>query len=99
MRKYELMLILQADADESVVSRVVERVGQVIGEHGGSVGNIDRWGRRRFSYEIDKQTEGYYVVVELTAEPGSITELERVLALADDVIRQKVVVAPPKAAA
>ncbi len=86
------MLILPAEADESVVGQAVERITKVVAEGGGAVGNIDRWGRRRFAYEIAKQHEGYYVVVEFTAEPTVITELERTLHLADEVLRFKVVV-------
>jgi len=86
------MLILPAEADESVVGQAVERITKVIAEGGGAVGNIDRWGRRRFAFEIAKQHEGYYVVVDFTAEPAVIAELERTLHLADEVLRFKVVV-------
>lgn len=86
------MLILPAESDEAVVSQASDRIAKVIGESGGAVGSIDRWGRRRFAYDIAKQKEGYYVVVEFTAEPGAITELERTLHLADEVLRFKVVV-------
>ena len=47
----------------------------------------DTWGRRRLAYEIAHHTEGYYVVVGFTAEPGALQELDRVLSLADEVIR------------
>ena len=91
MRKYELMIILPAEAEESHVVAVVDRVKQSISADGGEVGNIDRWGRRRLAYEIDKQGEGFYVVVEFTALPSSIVPLERALTLADEVVRHKVV--------
>src|SRR5438105_1059580 len=80
---YEIMVILRADADESVVGTVVDRITKVVGSGGGEVGDINRWGRRRFAYEIDDQTEGYYVVIKFTAEPETQPELERVLNLAD----------------
>ena len=86
------MLILPAEADESVVSTATERIAKVIGEAGGKLGKMDRWGRRRFAYEIDKQSEGYYVVAQFTADPEVITELERTLQLADEIVRFKVVV-------
>jgi small subunit ribosomal protein S6 len=94
LRDYEVMLILPADADESVVETATNRIANVIEAGGGKVGNIDRWGKRRFAYEIDHQTEGYYVVAGFAAEPGAQLELERVLNLADEVIRFKVLVAP-----
>jgi len=86
------MLILPAEADESVVSAALDRITRAVSDGGGEVGNVDRWGRRRLAFEIDKQHEGYYVVVEFTADPGVITELERILHLADEVMRFKVVV-------
>ena len=92
MREYEVMLILPPDADESVVATTVDRIRRTIADAGGDVGNIDRWGRRRFAYEIDKQTEGYYVVVAFKADPAVLAELDRGLSLADEVVRFKVVV-------
>lgn len=92
LRSYEVMLILPSEADESVVQGALDRITRIVSEGGGQVGKIDRWGRRRFAFEISKQHEGYYVVAEFTADPGVIKELERTLHLADEVIRFKVVV-------
>jgi small subunit ribosomal protein S6 len=86
------MLILPPEADESVVSGAMDRITRIVADGGGEVGKIDRWGRRRLAFEIAKQSEGYYLVVEFTAEPAVIAELERTLHLVDDVIRFKVVV-------
>ena len=58
--------------------------------------NIERWGRRRFAYEIDDRNEGYYVVVTFSAEPVAQAELERTLNLADEVLRHKVIVLPAR---
>jgi small subunit ribosomal protein S6 len=91
LREYEAMLILPAEADESVVATAVDRIAKA----GGEVTKTDRWGRRRFAYEIDDQTEGYYVVVQFSAEPAGQVEMERALTLADEVIRFKVLVRPP----
>jgi len=85
------MLILPAEADESVVTRVVERINTSLSGGKGQVGKLDRWGRRRLAYEIAHQAEGYYLVADLEADPAAIAELERVLHLADEVIRFKVV--------
>jgi small subunit ribosomal protein S6 len=88
------MLILSAEADEALVGTAVDRIAKAVSAEGGVVGKIDRWGRRRFAYEIDKQTEGYYVVVRFSAEPSTQPQLERALHLADEVIRHKVIVLP-----
>lgn len=90
------MLILPAEADEALVGTAVGRVEKAATEHGGALGSIDRWGRRRFAYELQKQTEGFYVVVTFTAEPTAQAELERTLNLADEVIRHKVMLLPEK---
>ena len=92
MRKYEIMLILPAEADDQAVSAVVERIKSVIDGSGGEVSKVDSWGRRRLAYEIDKRSEGVYVVAEMSADPASIRELDRVMTLADDVVRFKVLV-------
>ena len=95
MREYECMLILPAEADEALVSTAIERIDKVISPSGGAIGALDRWGRKRFAYEIDRTNEGYYVVVRFSAEPSVQPELERVLKLADEVIRHKILHAPP----
>lgn len=86
------MLILPASADESFVSATVERISRIVGQAGGAVESVDRWGRRRLAFEIARQTEGYYVVVSFTSGPDVIAELERSLHLAEEVVRFKVVV-------
>ena len=91
MREYEVMLTLPPDAEEAVVDGVVERITGILSERGGEVSKVDKWGRRRLAYEIAHNTEGFYVVVGFKAEPAAIPELDRVLSLADEVIRFKVV--------
>ena len=97
MREYEIMFILPAEADEALVGTAVDRITKVVSTSGGEVGKIDRWGRRRFAYEIAHQTEGYYVVVRFRAEPETQQELDRTLKIADEVIRHKVLLLPEKA--
>jgi small subunit ribosomal protein S6 len=94
LRKYEIMLILPADADDEVIGGITERISQVLSPAGGSVGKVDRWGKRRLTYPIHRQSEGFYLVVECQADPSTIKELDRVLSLADQVIRFKVSVRP-----
>ncbi len=86
------MLILPPEADESVVGGAVDRITKLVSEGGGEVGKVDRWGRRRLAFEIARQSEGYYVVVEFKSDPSAIIELDRTLHFADEVLRFKVVV-------
>jgi small subunit ribosomal protein S6 len=88
------MLILPAEADEATVGTATDRISAVAAKHSGQVRNVERWGRRRLAYEIDRRNEGYYVVVTFSAEPAAQVELERALNLADEVLRYKVIVLP-----
>ena len=99
MREYECLLILPAEADEATVGTATGRIERVVAKHSGQVRSVDRWGRRRLAYEIDRRTEGYYVVVTFGAEPAAQGELDRVLNLADEVVRYKTVVLPRSRAA
>jgi small subunit ribosomal protein S6 len=85
------MLIVDPDAEEAVLTGVVDRVSGIITGGGGEVKKVDRWGRRRLTFEIDRRTEGQYVVIRFQAEPEAVEQLERALHLADEVIRHKVV--------
>jgi small subunit ribosomal protein S6 len=91
LRKYEIMLILPAEADDKVIGGVTDRISQILSEGGGAVEKVDRWGKRRLTYEIRRQSEGFYLIVQCQSDPAAIKELDRVLSLADEVIRFKVV--------
>ena len=91
MRKYEIMLILPAETDDKLIGSVTDRISQVLSQGGGQVEKVDRWGKRRFTYEIARQSEGFYLIVECQADPAVMKELDRVLSLVDEVIRFKVV--------
>ncbi|MGH2557172.1 MAG: 30S ribosomal protein S6 [Actinomycetota bacterium] len=92
MRKYEIMFILPPEADDQVIQGVTDRISQVLEESGGKVTSVNKWGKRRLAFELNRQSEGFYVVAEFEAEPEAIKELDRVLALVDEVARFKVVV-------
>jgi small subunit ribosomal protein S6 len=89
-QKYELMVILDPSIDERTVAPSLDRFLGVIRNDGGTVDNVDIWGRRRLAYEIAKHTEGIYAVVQLTATSASTQELNRQLGLSEAVLRTKV---------
>jgi len=99
MRAYELMVIIDAELDDEVIDATVKRIAEQIGQRGGTVRKEDRWGRRRFAYEINHKAEGYYAVFNLVAEPGALDDFERSLRLADDVVRHKLIRLPDAEAA
>jgi small subunit ribosomal protein S6 len=94
VRTYEIMLILPPDADDHVVGGVTDRISTVVGERGGEISRVDRWGKRRLTYELRRHSEGVYIIVECQADPGIVKEVDRVLTLADEVLRFKIVVRP-----
>jgi small subunit ribosomal protein S6 len=91
MRHYEVMIILDPSLEDKDVKAGVDKLLATVTSRGGKVGNIDHWGKRRFAYEIAHQNEGYYAVVTLEATPETVDEFSRVLGLADNVIRHKVI--------
>jgi small subunit ribosomal protein S6 len=93
MRAYELMVIIDAELDDEAIDTTVKRIADLIGQRGATVKREDRWGRRRFAYEINHKFEGYYVVFEFVGG-SELDQLERALRLADETVRHKVVRLP-----
>ena len=90
MRPYEIMVILDPTLDERTVAPSLETFLNVIRKDGGSVDKVDIWGRRRLAYEIAKHAEGIYAIVDVQAEPKTVSELDRQLNLNESVLRTKV---------
>jgi small subunit ribosomal protein S6 len=88
--QYELMVILSPEIDERQVAPNLDKFLKVITNDGGSIENVDIWGKRRLAYEIQKKTEGIYAVVNFTATSDTTKELDRQLNLSDIVFRTKV---------
>ena len=90
MRHYELLVILDPGLDERTVQPSLETFLNVVRSDGGSVEKIEVWGKRRLAFEILKNPEGIYAVLEVTCEPATISELDRQLGLNESVLRTKV---------
>jgi small subunit ribosomal protein S6 len=90
MHQYELMVILDPEIDERTVAPSLDKFLGVIRNDGGSIENVDIWGRRRLAYEINKKNEGIYAVVNFTATSAATQELDRQLKLSEAVMRTKV---------
>ncbi len=91
LRQYEVMVILDPELDERTVAPSLDTYLNVVRQSGGSVENVDVWGKRRLAYEINKKSEGIYAVIDLTAEPAAVKELDRQLTLNESVVRTKVI--------
>jgi small subunit ribosomal protein S6 len=93
MRKaYELTFIVRLDPNEEVINDAVNQVQSwVEANQLGQVTKIDRWGRRKLAYEIDKQRDGYYVLMEADIDPANLPELERNLKISASILRYLIV--------
>lgn len=93
MRQYEVMTIHRPEMNEADTRSRVDEIGALLTARGATVGDSDFWGKRRFTYEINHLTEGYYSVVSFGVD-GDLTALEdldRALSLSDAVVRHKIV--------
>lgn len=92
MRNYELVCIIQPDLDETAFKGAVEKIQGWVTEAGGTVDKVDIWGRRRLAYNIHKQREGKYVLLNLTINPKSTSDLERNIRFLEPVMRHMLTV-------
>jgi small subunit ribosomal protein S6 len=91
MRPYEVMVIFDPDVEERSVQPTLDQYLTVITKGGGTVDNVDIWGRRRLAYEIRKKSEGIYAVINLTANPADVKELDRQFTISEQIMRTKVI--------
>ena len=87
MNKYEVLYILGANLDEAVKEAQVEKYSALVTAHGGEVESVNKWGNKKFAYEIDGKTEGYYVLMTFTANANLPQEMERQMKISDEVVR------------
>ena len=90
MRRYEMMVILDPQLDERTVAPSLDQFLSVVKTQGGRIDKVDIWGKRRLSYEINKNTEGIYAVLDMSCTPAAVAELDRQLSLSESVLRTKV---------
>jgi small subunit ribosomal protein S6 len=90
MRTYEVVVILDPSLDERTIEPSLGKYLNVIRKDGGSIESLDVWGRRRMAYEIKKNAEGIYAVINLTATPDTVKEFDRQLTLNESILRTKV---------
>ena len=91
MRAYELMVMLDPELDERTVEPTLRKYLDNVVKDGGTVDELDVWGRRRLAYEIQKKNEAIYAVVSLNATPEQAQELDRQLGLNESVMRTKII--------
>ena len=87
LRLYDVLVIVDPRLSEEEVAQLCGRLQESVGGLGGEVASVENWGRRRLSFEIRKQREGSYVLLQVKAEPPAVREFERQLKLNESVLR------------
>ena len=87
MSKYELAVVVNAQIDDEARTAVIDRAKELIARFGGTVTNVDDWGKKKLAYEIQKMNEGFYYFIKFDAEGSAIAEIESRMRIMDNVIR------------
>lgn len=90
MRKYEVIFIVKP-LDEEAINGVVAKFENIITTNGGNIDKIDCWGKKRLAYEIKDNTDGYYCLFYITAEPAVINEVDRVMKITDEILKHMII--------
>jgi len=93
MRDYELMYIINTNVDDEKRPAVIEKYKQIITDGGGEIVKVDEWGKRRLAYEVNKNREGYYVLMNYKSSIAACQELERLMKI-DEAILKHLVIKP-----
>lgn len=100
MNQYEVMYVIDTAVEEQARQELIARFSDLVAQNGGTVDRVDEWGKRRLAYAINYKTEGYYVLMYVTAPSALPRELERNLQISDSVLRYLVIrfegALPPK---
>lgn len=91
MDKYEILYIIRADVDDDQKNKVVEKFETLAGNLGGIVESVDKWGMKKFAYEIEKQSEGYYVLMNVSCSSDVQEEISRQMRNDEAIIRKMIV--------
>ena len=91
MREYELMVVLDPNLDDAAVEALNTRVQNMVTQRGGTIDNVDNWGRRRLAYPIGRYRDGVYILSRFQMPPNAASEIERALKLTESVIRHLLV--------
>ena len=91
MRDYELLYIIKTELSEEQTQAVIDRYVGILEGEGATVEKVDKWGKRKLAYDINYESEGYYVLYNFESKPDFPAELERVLNITDGVLRSMVI--------
>lgn len=88
MNKYELLYIISASATDEQKEELIKKINALIESKGGEIAGTDKWGMRKFAYPINFKNEGYYVLVNFSINPNAIKEINNLMNITDNIVRQ-----------
>lgn len=91
MKSYEMLYILNSSMSDEEKNNLVEKINSMIEKVGGKIGNVDKWGDKKFAYPINYKNEGYYCLVNFEADVNSVKPLSDLLNITENVIRHMIV--------
>ena len=87
MNKYETVIIIQPDTEETRIEEILEVIKDKILADEGKVTNIEKLGLKKLAYEINKNKQGYYIVIQFESEQSTTAEIERIFRITEEVMR------------
>lgn len=87
MNKYELALVVSAKIEDDARAQVVDKAKAIIEKAGGTVTDVEEWGKKRLAYEIQKMKEGYYYFIQFDGNTDSPAQIEANVRIMESVIR------------
>lgn len=90
MDKYEILYIIRGAVEDELKEKTVQKFEALVSAQGGTVDELDKWGMRKFAYEIDHQSEGYYVLMNVTCSKEAQIEIDRQMRNDENIIRQMI---------
>ena len=87
MRVYEELFIVRPDLTDEEIDPIIEQVKTTVTASGGTVDKADKWGVRKLAYKVEKRSEGFYILIQFTAAPSTVKEVERRLRVNDVVMK------------
>ncbi len=87
MRLYEMMFFTRPDLGDDIIDKKIAIVDKIIKDSKGEIQKTEKWGRKELAYEVNKQKEGYYILMQFTADSAALKEMERKMRLDEDIYR------------
>ena len=87
MKRYEVIVIVKSDLTEEDILALIDRCQAIITDRKGVIAKVDKWGKRRLAYEINKQKDGFYFLIDFAGDGPIVAELERNFKIDDRILK------------